>query len=954
MQYCVRILLILTIWFSDSIQALLLAKPNPTANLAYSATKKKKVAGLTISGSIYNDANGLTDGLVNGPLLLNSAYVCLVDPVSNIILTSRLVYGTAVYSFSDLTPNTTYKVVYFWQEVNVGTQQPSNNYSGTAFTGEGTAPGGDGTPDGMTLISLTDQDVSGVNFGIDFLPYAYRTKTSSINPGGTVQVKIPILTGTDTEDGFYNGVSGTNTIIINSLPTPATGILYYQGVPVKAGDLIHNYNPAQLTVDPADGLVTVNFTFSVVDAAGQASFREVGENVTINDGPAQLILDFVFPPPTISGRVFHDANGLTDNTVNGTPLNDDPPLHVVILNPNPGSLTYYSFTQVAKDGTYKITVDPNTTYRLWLYEGPIPSFALYGLSTIHPTGEHIGAGPGSDGTPDAGIQVTVGQTGDVSEVNFGVDYWPVTNSVTATVQPNPLGTARVQVPTLTGSDPEDGVYDGISGTNTILISKLFGTDFCTFYYDNIPVTEGQTIPNYNPAKLTVDPKDGNVIARFLYGHVDAAGLQSNTFAQMTMPFSDTVTQLDFGDAPAAYGTWLNESNGPRHVITNGLRIGNLIDAEPNGLLYDNGPLLDRSATGDDITGDDDEDGITSFPELHANQTGYVLSVTVTNTTGSDATLNGWIDFNRDQQFSTNERAQVVVPTGATSATLIWSSITWTGGGFGAVGPSFARFRLASAANEIVDTGGQANSGEVEDYALTIQTPLPALSAGASLPLANVGIVVSLTATGATTYQWQAPSGAQFTTSATSPSVSASLITAGVQTFTLVATIGDYSQTLLVSVTAVSGPDLSAIISLPDANFQAGDSKDFLIQLQEVNGETASGTIVITITAPAGYTVDFNNSLTSIDVAGGSNNPVAVQNSKWQISNNVGNHQLSLTINSGESVEANTTLNLGFSVTRTTANAGSTSNITINVADDGGGSYDVNRLNNVYARIISGL
>ncbi|WP_155297362.1 hypothetical protein [Spirosoma aerolatum] len=46
--------------------------------------------------------------------------------------------------------------------------------------------------------------------------------------------------------------------------------------------------------------------------------------------------------------------------------------------------------------------------------------------------------------------------------------------------------------------------------------------------------------------------------------------------------------------------------------------------------------------------------------------------------------------------------------------------------------------------------------------------------------------------------------------------------------------------------------------------------------------------------------------------------------------------------------------MGFTISRTSANSGSVSNITVNVADDSSGSYDVNRLNNVYARIISGL
>ncbi|GAB4030113.1 hypothetical protein GCM10028809_22470 [Spirosoma gilvum] len=227
-----------------------------------------------------------------------------------------------------------------------------------------------------------------------------------------------------------------------------------------------------------------------------------------------------------------------------------------------------------------------------------------------------------------------------------------------------------------------------------------------------------------------------------------------------------------------------------------------------------------------------------------------------------------------------------------------------------------------------------------------------ISAGASLAMANVGVTISLTATGATTYQWSAPATALLTSSAASSAVSASLTTAGVQTFTVVATSGACSQSALVSVTALAGPDLSAIMSLPDANFPAGGSKGLLIQVQEVNGAVSSGAIVITITVPTGYSVSFDNTLTSIDVSGGST--VIVQNNKWHISSNVANQQVSLAINGGESVGANATLNLGVTITRTTANAGSTSNITINVTDDGSGSYDVNRLNNIFARIISGL
>ncbi len=229
-----------------------------------------------------------------------------------------------------------------------------------------------------------------------------------------------------------------------------------------------------------------------------------------------------------------------------------------------------------------------------------------------------------------------------------------------------------------------------------------------------------------------------------------------------------------------------------------------------------------------------------------------------------------------------------------------------------------------------------------------------VSAGASLGLANVGVTISLTATGASSYQWSAPSSASLSTPSTGPAVSAKLTTAGVQTFTVVGTSGVCSQNALVSVTALSGPDLTAIVSLPDANFPAGGSKDLLVQVQEVNGSIASGNIVITITVPTGYSVSFDNTLTSFTVSGGGSDLVSVDNTKWQQSSNLAGQQISLTINSGQSIAARSTMNLGFTITRTSANSGSASNLTVNIADDSSGGYDVNRLNNVYARIITGL
>ncbi|RAI77484.1 hypothetical protein HMF3257_30865 [Spirosoma telluris] len=271
------------------------------------------------------------------------------------------------------------------------------------------------------------------------------------------------------------------------------------------------------------------------------------------------------------------------------------------------------------------------------------------------------------------------------------------------------------------------------------------------------------------------------------------------------------------------------------------------------------------------------------------------SVTLTAASGCTATTSVTI-------LSDQQAPSVSIMASNTTLTCAITSVTLTATGGGTYrweDNSTNAIRMVSASGTYSVTVTGANGCSATATTTISSNTVLSIAAGASLPMANVGVVISLTASGATTYQWTAPATASFTTPATSSGVLASLNTAGVQTFTVVATTGACSQSALVSVTALAGPDLSPLISLPDANFAVVDSKGLLIQLQEVNGSVASGNIIITLTVPTGYSVSFDNTLTSFDVSGGSR--VMVANSKWHVSNTVSNRQLSLTINGGESV-----------------------------------------------------
>jgi hypothetical protein len=114
-----------------------------------------------------------------------------------------------------------------------------------------------------------------------------------------------------------------------------------------------------------------------------------------------------------------------------------------------------------------------------------------------------------------------------------------------------------------------------------------------------------------------------------------------------------------------------------------------------------------------------DDGV-SLPIL-TQGVATTMSVTVTNTTGAAAYLNGWIDFNGNGTMDAGEQVanNIVVPTGTTAANI---DITITVPSNAFVGNVGARFRLTSTGSPGVS--GASGYGEVEDYLVPICAPQP--------------------------------------------------------------------------------------------------------------------------------------------------------------------------------------------------------------------------------------
>ncbi len=274
-----------------------------------------------------------------------------------------------------------------------------------------------------------------------------------------------------------------------------------------------------------------------------------------------------------------------------------------------------------------------------------------------------------------------------------------------------------------GPDDEDGVsfpYPLIAGMPNVVVvtASAPGRVDAWVDFDNngvwapgpveqilvsVPVNPGTNIlPIIVPPPAGVGA--GPTFARFRIS--SAGGLAPTGFAQdgevedhLVMVFEDG--KLDWGDAPDPTYPTLMANLGAAHWIT-ALFLGGGIDAEPDG-------QPDPTATGDDLAGIDDEDGIGFTTEWIS---GYNADITVT--ASQPGTLQAWADLDGDGTWLQSSEviiAGVPVGAGITSFTIPVPA---------GIGPmnAFARFRLTPTGVG-VGYDGYVQGGEVEDYMVPV-------------------------------------------------------------------------------------------------------------------------------------------------------------------------------------------------------------------------------------------
>ncbi len=250
------------------------------ANIASSATANLTInfTDLTISGTVLQDPDGLTDSQLNGTAVGSASgtalFANLLNAAGTAVAASVAVPTTGPttgqYSFgtaNGLVQNTSYTVVLTTTATSITPTLPT----GWVNTAEGIAATGDGTINGSTTIALTTTAVAGANFGIEQRPVVNWVTNVPVNNTASASVLSAGLSATDA-DGTVS------SFLLTSIPAAAAGTLRYNGTILTAGNIGTTVIPntpaslALLTFQPVNGFVgNATFTYTATDNAGFVS-----------------------------------------------------------------------------------------------------------------------------------------------------------------------------------------------------------------------------------------------------------------------------------------------------------------------------------------------------------------------------------------------------------------------------------------------------------------------------------------------------------------------------------------------------------------------------------------------------------------------------------------------------------------------------------------------------------
>ena len=269
------------------------------------------------------------------------------------------------------------------------------------------------------------KDVNGNNFGSGVADFAYnpadgllygvsasslglRVRTINIETGVVVEnpIDLTLPDGSLVKDKTENltGVTSANSAFFD-----ASGFLYVNlPNPTTGSNIVRTY---RIDITPANFGATVKLSQN----ESTTYLNTDGANCL----PATLA-------HIIQGNVFNDANGLTDNIVNGTPTNLGGALNAILYNNTTGEVA--AITPVVANGTFAFGATPGDAYTVYITtetatvgDATVPTLTL---PTIYEyTGENncvtTPGCTGSDGTPNGVLSLGV-VNAEITQANFGL------------------------------------------------------------------------------------------------------------------------------------------------------------------------------------------------------------------------------------------------------------------------------------------------------------------------------------------------------------------------------------------------------------------------------------------------------------------------------------------------------------------------------------------------------
>lgn len=583
------------------------------------------------------------------------------------------------------------------------------NHQNDQWSGDGR--GIDGTPGGVSTTNglMTLEDAVALTSGTFNNRRIYLTRdlaqdtavtnaATLLNDGVTLTFRArltptndPLLEITNAPNGHVNNTdgkgmfglrqSGSSGMIISfSLgqaieDTNATGNFTFAGAGLHMNNL--NGNARNANVDPGEGgttnLLVVDptvfheFWITIQDNGSDPGthrvsiYRDGGEtpvvfNVTAgsgNDIPSANYLALGMGNSAQRGAMDVDFFGYKAGVAPPAAFNQP-----VGINLQPTN----QFVSTGQVATFSVGVTGTPPYSIqWYRDGAAISGATNFLYATAPVG-----------TNDEGAQFVVVVANDLNTV---------TSSPPALLHllGAPVITAQPQSLTVTNGDAASFSVTAASGTSPTYQWRLNGS--------NLSNATNSTFVIASASSANVGGYDVIV--------ANAGGSVTSTVASLT------VVLFDFGDAPDPTYPTLKASDGARHIIVSGVRLGAANDAEVNG-------LPNAAATGDDLNGSDDEDGVNFLVPLRVGRTATAEVVASTN-----GVLNAWIDYDRNGSW-TGAGEQVFTNTPLVIGT---NTLQMAVPLAASLGSSYARFRFSTAGG--LSFNGAAIDGEVEDYAVTI-------------------------------------------------------------------------------------------------------------------------------------------------------------------------------------------------------------------------------------------